>query len=104
MNISSYDYIHALYGDCDRGQIVFVAPKRNKVSAVFAVSRLDLAAQHIEREPLNLFIKVNVMDFDAIRKRSSTAIGGIAEVAAVVSFHLDVDAGKDDRYLTPQKI
>jgi hypothetical protein len=51
-----------------------------------------------------LFLKVNVMDYNKTVTRSKYGIGGVAEVQAVVSFHLDVDAGKDDRYLTPSKM
>ncbi len=97
-------YLEALYGKCGRGHIVFVEPCRNKVSAVFDVKRLDLAAQHIAREPRDLFMKINVMDHTATKIRNPHGVGGADEVAAIVSLHLDVDAGKDDKYLTPLKM
>lgn len=104
MEVTPLDYLTALYAGCDHGHIVFVEPCRSKVSAVFDVMRLDLAAQHIEREPRDLFLKVNVMDHDKTRARRPHGIGGKQEVAAVVSIHLDVDAGKNDKYLTPTKM
>jgi AAA domain len=97
-------YLEALYQGCDRGHIVFVGSTRDTVSAVFDVKRLDLAAKHIEREPLNLFMKINVMDHEATKARNPQGIGGCDEVAAIVSLHLDVDAGKNKKYLTPQKM
>jgi len=95
------DYLQALYGGCERGTIVFVDSSRGKVSATFNVKRLDLATEHVHREPLDLFIKVNPMDHQQTVTRNLHGIGGKAEVEAIVSFHLDVDAGKDDKYLTP---
>jgi hypothetical protein len=100
IDVSSLDYLTALYGRCDRGQIVFVESCRNRKSAVFNVDQLELAARHIEREPTELFIKVNPIDHQKLVVRSPHGIGGTNEVVAVVGFHLDVDAGKNDKYLT----
>lgn len=104
IDVSSLDYLTALYGRCERGQIVFVESSRNSVSAVFNVDQLELAAKHIEREPGDLFIKVNPLDYKLIKSRKPNGIGGVAEVVAVVGFHLDVDAGKNDKYLTREKM
>ena len=93
-------YLDALYGNCDHGNIVLIEPSRKTVSAVFSTNQLDLVAAHIAAKPLDLFIKINLMDHAATIQRSQFGIGGAAEVSAIVSFHCDADAGKPG-YLAP---
>ncbi|QDV25955.1 DnaB-like helicase C-terminal domain-containing protein [Aureliella helgolandensis] len=100
-NVLSSEYLHALYGNCSRGQVVFVKPCRNQVSAVFNIDQLDLAARHVELEPTDLFIKVNPIDYDRVKQRNLHGIGSEKEVEAVVSLHFDIDAGKPG-YATQQ--
>ena len=104
VDVSTRDYLQALYGRCTHGQIVFVKSCRNKVSKTFDVDQILLAAAHVARNPNDLFIKVNPMDFDAVKARNPYGIGGTAEVVAIVGFHLDVDAAKNDKYLSQEKM
>ena len=104
IDVSPLEYLTALYGRCDRGQIVLVDSSRRSVSKVFNVDQLELAAQHIARVPDDLFIKVNPLDYKQITSRNPFGIGGTGDVVAVVGFHLDVDAGKNDKYLTREKM
>lgn len=101
---TTLEYLESLYGGCKDGNIVFVKPSRNAVSAVFSVSQLEEASFYVETHPQDLFIKVNVMDHEKTIASNPHGIGGKEQVKAIVSFHLDVDAGKDDKYLTPQKM
>ncbi len=55
---------------------------------------LELATKHIESIDKDLFIKGNPMDHSKTLSRSQHGVGGSDEVQAVVSFHLDVDAGE----------
>lgn len=101
--VSPREYVEVLYGKCDHGNIVFVKPNRKQVSAVYSVTQLDEAAFHIETHPQDLFLKVNVMDHEKTIASNPYGIGGNDQVEAIVSLHLDVDAGKSDKYLTPEK-
>ena len=101
---TSLDYLQTLYGKATYGDIVLIKDCRNKVAATFKPCELEQCAAFIESYTTDLFIKVNVMDHNKTLTRSQFGIGGTAEVEAIVSFHLDVDAGKDDRYLTRENM
>jgi hypothetical protein len=103
------EYLEALYGGCDDGNIVFVNTKPGtdfkQVPAYFHVSEIQQAAEFVESYTgTDLFMKVNVMDHDKTLSRSAWGVGGGDDVEAIVSLHLDVDAGKNDKYLTPSAI
>lgn len=102
MDVTTLDYLTALYGNCDRGDIVFVGHTRNYVTGHFPVTEREAAAAHVASRPLDLFIKVNPMNHQQTLSRSLKGIGGEAEVEAIVSFHLDVDAGEknDQKYIS----
>lgn len=104
----TFKYLHALYSQCVEGDILFVTEYDSgakKVAACFPVSEIGKAAEFVEKfKGTNLFLKINAMDHRATIRKRPYGIGGNDEVKAVVSIHLDVDAGKDDRYLTPDKM
>lgn len=108
-DVTSLDYLNALYGRCKRGNIVFVkstASGRGKqVAGCFGVQEIQQAAQFVDDyRGTNLFLKINVMDHQRTLARNPHGVGGTDEVDTVVGFHLDVDAGKSDKYLTPDKM
>lgn len=108
-DITAIDYLQSLYRGCDDGHIVFVNTKPGteykQVPAYFHVTEIPQAAEFVDSYTgTDLYMKVNVMDHDKTIARSKFAVGGCAEVKAVVSFHLDVDAGKSEKYLTPDRI
>ena len=92
--VSSGDYLQALYGQCERGDIVIVGPSRNHIVAHYPVTSLAQANLYIRKHPENLFIKVNPMNYQRIIDRNPYGVGGVAEVEAIVSFHFDADAGE----------
>jgi hypothetical protein len=100
------EYLTSLYGGCDDGNIVFVNTKPGteykQAPAYFHVSEIEQAAEFVESYTgTDLFMKVNVMDHAKSLSRSAFAVGGSDDVKAIVSIHLDADAGKNDKYLTP---
>ncbi len=101
---TSLEYLETLYGKATYGDIVLIKDCRNQVAATFKSFQIEQCAAFIESYTTDLFIKVNLMDHNRTLSRSPYAIGGTAEVEAIVSFHLDIDAGKDDRYLTREKM
>ncbi len=102
--MNALDYLETLYGKVKYGDIVLIKDCRNQVAATFKPHDLEQCAAFIEASTTDLFIKVNVMDHNRTLSRSPHGIGGTAEVEAIVSFHLDVDAGKNDKYLTREKM
>lgn len=98
------DYLETLYGKVTYGDIVLVKDCRNQVAATFKPHDLEQCAAFIEAYTTDLFIKINPMDHNKTLTRTPYGIGGTAEVEAIVSFHLDVDAGKNDKYLTREKM
>lgn len=100
-------WLEILYGKCtpDDGVLVFVSHERNKIHSVHSIgSGRDLvgAAEDVAGKK-GLYLKINPMDYEAMQKRSRKerkgVIGNASEVRTVVSFHLDVDAGKSGKYL-----
>ena len=98
------EYLQALYSNATDGDIVLVKECRKSVASTFKTNQLEECAAFIEQHKKELFIKVNLMDHSQTLSRSPYGIGGTKEVHTIVSFHLDVDAGKDDRYLTRSNI
>ncbi len=96
LSVTATEYLQALYGKCSHGDIVFVGHTRNYVTGYFSVKDIPAAAAHIEANPLDLFIKVNVMDHSKTLAGNKNGIGGKNQVEAIVSFHLDVDASTKD--------
>ena len=98
--MNALDYLETLYCKVTYGDIVLIKDCRNQVAATFKAHDLEKCAAFIEAYTTDLFIKANVMDHNKTLTRSPYGVGGTAEVEAIVSFHLDVDAGKNDKYLT----
>ena len=103
-------WLDALYGHCskDLGEIIFVSPcKRRTVFADHVGSQKDLikAAEAIDGKAGH-YLKINLMDGYAMLDRSKREkkgwyiVGNKSEVKTIISFHLDVDAGKSDKYLS----
>ncbi len=102
-SFGALEYLQTLYGNATDGDIVLVKD-RTTVASVFKTSELEKASLIIEQSEPDLFIKVNLMDHSQTVSRSLFGVGGKKEVEAIVSFHLDVDAGKNDKYLTREKM
>tara|TARA_R110002073_G_scaffold177188_9_gene335143 strand:+ start:5213 stop:6202 length:990 start_codon:yes stop_codon:yes gene_type:complete len=83
----------------DDGEIAVVAANKKHPVGFYRVDELDKAAKAMFGQD-DLYIKVNLMDSKAIQSRGPYAVGNRQEVKTIVSFHLDFDAGKDDRYLS----
>ena len=101
-------WLDLLYGKCnsDDGQLVIVDAARNRLAAVHTIgdgASLVDAAKDMHNYP-GCYLKINLMDWDAMQKRKRKTgrevIGGIDEVKTLVSFHLDVDAGKSEKYVS----
>lgn len=101
-------YLEALYGRCtpDDGEIVFVAPSKRQLVSVHPVGCGDalVSAAKAMGGKDGCYIKINLMDADAMRERSKREdkgrfiTGNLSEVKTIVSFHLDCDAGKSSKY------
>lgn len=93
-------WLDLLYGSCsdEDGYIIVVSASRKNMLAAFKPSEKVLAAE-LMQESKGCYSKINLMDYEKIRERSKHAVGGIDEVTTVVSFHLDVDAGKSEKYV-----
>lgn len=97
-------WLDMLYSDCNEedGEIIVVESSRRQMLGRYTVGDgecLVLAAKDMHTHP-GCYAKINLMDGDKIAARSSHAVGAAKEVKTVVSLHLDVDAGKDARYLS----
>ena len=94
-------WLDALYGKCksEDGDLVIVSSNRRKVVKSLPVGSLVAAAKAMQKAP-GCYLKINLMDYAAMRSRSKYAVGGITEVKSIVSVHLDVDAGKSNKYVT----
>ncbi|MDA8743977.1 hypothetical protein N9N28_05015 [Rubripirellula amarantea] len=106
--IETAAYLDAIYGKCDHddGEIIFVdSTKRETVLAcrVGDGKALVSAAQAIDGR-VGHYLKVNLMDADAMRERGKREdkdrfiVGNAGEVKTIVSLHLDCDAGKSSKY------
>ena len=104
--ITVRDYLEEIYGRCTTGQIIFVdqVDGHKRVSGKFDVNDLDAAAEHVRQYPLELYVKVNPMDYRKIKDRNSSGIGGVKEITEIIGFHYDVDAGKNGKYLTAEEM
>jgi hypothetical protein len=101
-------FLDMLYGDCKEsdGALVFIKAERNGIDGIFAVgsgSDLVEAAKHVTGKR-GMYFKVNLMDFEKMQARSNgfrkNIVGSSKDVKSIISMHLDVDAGKDGKYLT----
>lgn len=94
-------WLDLLYGKCnhEHGQLILVAPTRRHIIGCFNVNEIIEAVDVMHDNP-GCYAKVNLMDYDKIIARTATGIGGIDEVKTIVSFHLDVDAGKSAKYVS----
>lgn len=101
-------WLDALYCKCRSGdgEIIFVSACKRQTSASFTVGSgeaLVMAAKGMQGRRGH-YIKINLMDADAMRERSRRAgkgrfvVGNRSEVKTIVSFHLDCDAGKSSKY------
>lgn len=98
--VSAFDYLSALYQDCTTGDIVFTRGG-NKVAAVFSCTQIEDAAAFIgSYDACDLYLKVNLMDHERTVARNPHGVGGTGEVDAIVSFHLDIDCNKSEKYPT----
>jgi len=109
------EYLQILYGKCrdDDGHVVVVDPCRYRQLAVHLPSEIRLAARRVASSP-SCFVKVNLMDAEAMARRRAErekregkrcfVVGSTAEVRTIVSFHLDVDAGKSDKYHSRDRV
>jgi hypothetical protein len=96
-------WLDALYGHCceEDGEIVIVAPSRCELVGVFRVGngrRLVKAAIKMHENP-GCYLKINLMDSSKMKQRAKetgkrVVVGNREEIKSVVSFHLDIDAGK----------
>ena len=100
-------WLDFLYGDCnvDDGWIVIVSNSKNKISGAIQAGskdRLIEAARIMHRNP-GCYLKINLMDYEAMMKRSDESgkfvVGNSDEVKTIVSLHLDLDANKDAKYV-----
>lgn len=87
------------------GELVVVAANRITLIGMFDLTSgvgVMKAARAIQASP-GCFYKVNLMDGQAIRARQKATgkpvVGRRDEVKSIVSFHLDVDAGKSSKYV-----
>lgn len=102
-------WLDTLYSKCneDDGQIVVVHSCRKYPVAVHEVGtgkRLVDAAKEMHEFP-GCYIKINLMDWSKIERRmkregKKSAVGGIDEVKTIVGIQLDVDAGKNEKYIS----
>ncbi|MEM1225838.1 MAG: hypothetical protein AAGJ40_09075 [Planctomycetota bacterium] len=101
-------WLEALYGRCnpDHGNIVLSPKSKRRTVGTFSVgdSRQLLAAAEAMSGKSDHYIKINLMDAQAMRERARKGgnhdfiVGNLDEVKTVVSFHLDADAGKSSKY------
>ncbi|MCO8123419.1 hypothetical protein NHH03_16840 [Stieleria sp. TO1_6] len=106
-------WLDALYSRCrpDDGEIVFAGKSKRQW-----VGHCDTGSGNLARAAsqlagrLDIYAKINLMDWDAIQARSERdgkgrwIVGTKNEVKTVVSFHLDCDAGKNDDYHSREKM
>ena len=99
-------WLDFLYGDCrasDGWLVVISSTKRSVLKAYPLGNSRDLvhAAELMYRHP-GCYVKINPMDYRAMSDRSKATgrpvVGRRDEVKSVVSLHLDVDAGKSEKY------
>ncbi len=103
-------WLQALYGKCseDDGDMVVVCPSKNRRAGIYplgSAAKLGTAAL-LMRSLKGHYLKINPMNGAMIRERARLEfkgpwiVGKKEEVKTIVSFHLDVDAGKSDKYLS----
>lgn len=107
-------WFDALYSRCtkDDGEIVIVHPTKKKLVAYYPVGDMDSlfkAAKAVDGL-VGHYYKVNLMDGDAMRRRSeeggigNNLTGNQSEVKTICSIALDVDAGKSKKYPTRSEV
>lgn len=89
-------YSRASEGD---GEVIAVAASRRRLIGDFATDGESLVkcAESLHANH-GCYLKINLMDSAAIRRRGRGAVGNRSEVRSIVSFHCDVDAGKAGKY------
>ena len=100
-------WFDALYGHCREsdGSIVIVQASRNRLAGVYPIGdggRLVEAARAAQLHP-GCYVKINLMDAAAMQRRAKggrPVVGRRDEVKSIVSVHLDVDAGKNGKYVS----
>jgi len=113
MSAAAEAYLWTLYSRCDPadGEIVLVDSTARRPIGFYPVTDLDRLATDIRLNP-GCFIKVNLMDGEAIAARQAEkvrqdgfgwTVGRIAEVKTIIGLHLDVDAAKSEKYLTREQ-
>lgn len=95
-------WLDLLYGDCSSkaGHIVIVAASRNRLVGTVPVGKPDclIKAAELMHDHPGCYLKINLMDLNKMQRRSPYVIGNRSEVRTAVSLHLDVDAGKSQKY------
>jgi hypothetical protein len=99
-------WLDTLYGRCRPvdGFLVVIASCRRKIVGVFPMgdpAELVRAAKLMHEHP-GCYAKINPMNYAAMLSRAKqsgkSVVGNKDEVQSIVSFHLDVDAGKSAKY------
>lgn len=103
-------YLRLLHSRCspDDGSVVLVDHTARRPIGIFEVYQTEELSRAIRSNP-GCFIKVNLMDAEAIEQRQAEkvrsqgygwTVGNINEVKTLIGFGLDVDAAKSEDYLT----
>jgi hypothetical protein len=83
----------------DAGKVVVISASKRNVIGTFATDGDSLVrCASLMQENEGCYVKVNLMDTDAMARRGSHVVGNRSEVKTIVSFHCDVDAGKGGKY------
>ena len=104
--VETMAFFDAIFGRCrpGDGEIVIVSPRRNAVIEMNPLGQsIDLVrSARVAHAFPGCYFKTQPMDGAAIEDRSASerknCVGGRDEVRSIVSFCLDVDAGKSKKY------
>ena len=104
--VETMAFFDAIFGRCrdGAGEIVIVSPHRNSIVEMNPLGQsIDLVrAARVAHAFPGCYFKTQPMDGAAIEDRSALerkpCVGGRDEVKTIVSFCLDVDAGKSGKY------
>ncbi|MEM8668765.1 MAG: hypothetical protein AAGG48_14690 [Planctomycetota bacterium] len=83
----------------DDGSVIAVSSTRRKVIGAYGTDgdSLVACAKRMNEQP-GCYLKVNLMDAAAMKRRGPHVVGNREEVKSIVSIHCDVDAGKSSKY------
>lgn len=112
ISVETAAWLDALYSQCSTakgdGALAVIDPSKRRMIGMYPVGSGNdlLRVAHVMAGKNDLYLKINLLDHEAIRERSKAGqkgryiVGRADEVKTIVSLHLDVDAGKSEKYLS----